>query len=117
MLVERTALSYAEIAALVGRSFCVAAGPELVLEAVTTPWVVDGRRSYSLLLTGPVDQELVVGTQVLLADGVTMVMPLEPVARDLRFVHYEAAVTELVDAEPTSFGWLRRPADEARSAA
>src|SRR5688500_8636092 len=83
-------LSSAALTTLVGRTFTTDAGLELVLEQLTRPWAWDGRVSYSLLLTGPADRELAAG-EYRLADGDLVVeMSLEPVARDLRFVHYEA---------------------------
>lgn len=87
-------LSYAELTALVGRPFTADAGTELVLEHLSTPWACDGQVSYSLLLTGPVDQELARGDYRLEDGEVTLALCLEPVARDVRFVHYEASVCE-----------------------
>ncbi|MGI8644813.1 MAG: DUF6916 family protein [Nocardioides sp.] len=92
-------LSYAELTALVGRPFTAGAGTELVLEHLSTPWASNGRVSYSLLLTGPVDQELALGDYRLQDGEVTLALCLEPVARDIRFVHYEACVCESVAAE------------------
>jgi hypothetical protein len=83
-------LSYAALTTLVGRTFATDAGTALVLEQLTRRWAWDGRVTYSLLLTGPADRELVAG-EYCLADGdLVLEMSLEPVARDLRFVHYEA---------------------------
>jgi hypothetical protein len=83
-------LSYAALTTLVGRTFSTDAGTALVLEQLTRPWACDGRVSYSLLLSGPADRELAAG-EYRLADGdLVLEMSLEPVARDLRFVHYEA---------------------------
>lgn len=89
--------SYAELTALVGRPFTAGAGIELVLEHLGSAWACDGQVSYNLVLTGPVDQELPLG-DYRLADGeVILVLHLEPVARDVRFVHYEACVCETTD--------------------
>jgi hypothetical protein len=83
-------LSYAALTTLVGRTFSTDAGIELVLEQLTRPWAWDGHVSYSLLLTGPADRELAAGEHRLADGDLVLEMSLEPVARDLRFVHYEA---------------------------
>lgn len=93
-------LSYAELTALVGRRFTASAHGGLVLEQVTTPWRWDGQLSYSALLTGPLDDALPVGVYLLTDGEVTLALSLEPVARDVRFVHYEAWLTESSVVEP-----------------
>ncbi len=86
--------SYDDLTGLVGRPFTAGTGVELVLEHLGDAWTCDGQVSFSLVLTGPVDQELPLG-DYRLADGeFTLVLHLEPVARDLRFVHYEACVCD-----------------------
>jgi hypothetical protein len=85
---------------VVGRTFTTDAGTELVLEKLSRPWAWGGQVSYSLLLTGPVDQELAPGEYHLADGALVLEMSLEPVARDLRFIHYEA---------------LRLPAGRARA--
>jgi hypothetical protein len=96
-------LSYAELAARIGRPFTDDAGTELVLEQLTRPWTCDGQVTYSLLLTGPVESELPAGVHRLADGEVTLAVLLEPVARDIRHIHYEACVCRPVDEEPFSF--------------
>jgi len=90
----RDATSYAELSALVGRRFAVDAHHDLVLEEVSTPWRCEGRLSYSVLLTGPVDEVLPLADYHLTDGDLTLALRLELVARDTRFMHYEAWLTE-----------------------
>ncbi len=50
-------------------------------------------------LTGPVADALPPGIHLLTAGEVTLSLRLEPVARDLRFVHYEAWPTDPVESD------------------
>jgi len=87
-------LSYAQLADLVGRRFTAGPHGDLVIEEVSTPWRCEGRLSYSVLLTGPVEEVLPRDLYRLTDGDLTLALTLEPVARDARYTHYEAFLSE-----------------------
>jgi hypothetical protein len=76
----------------------------LVLENLSTPWEYDGVSTFEARLTGPAGQELVPDFYRLRGNGVVFSLSLEPIARDLRFVHYVATLSE-----PTTYGAVDVP--------
>ena len=97
MSLSRASLTHADLSALVGCTITAADGVELVLEVVGDPWVWEGLRSFDLVLTSAADTSAAAGLQEVRLGELLLVLSLEPVARDCRFVHYEAAMTEPVD--------------------
>jgi hypothetical protein len=98
-----TAPSYANLLAHRGREFSVVpepcrlvSGGVLVLEDLSTPWLSDGVSHFEAVFTGPVAEELLPDFYRVRAGDVTFALHLEPVARDVRFVHYVATVAEPV---------------------
>jgi hypothetical protein len=94
--------SYATLSDLEGREVsvvpCVLDGGGLVpltLECLTTPVCHDGSTSFSVLLTGPADAPLAPGRYLVRhGNNAAFVLSLEWFAREMRFVHYEAYLTE-----------------------
>jgi Domain of unknown function (DUF6916) len=93
--------SYATLSDLAGREVsvvpCVLDGGDpvpLTLECLTTPVSHHGGTSYSVLLTGPADAPLPPGRYLVQHGDATFVLSLERFAREMRFVHYEAYLTE-----------------------
>jgi hypothetical protein len=66
----------------------------LTLECLSTPVAWGGAVTYSLRVTGPSDQRLVPGRYELVHPDCTFVLSLFAVAEELRFVHYEAYLSE-----------------------
>ena len=71
-------------------------GAVLVLENLSTPWEHDGMSHFEARLTGPAGQELLPDFYRLRGGGAVFSLHLEPIARDLRFVHYVATLSEPV---------------------
>jgi hypothetical protein len=79
-------------------------GSVLVLENLSTPWEWDGVSHFEARFTGPSAQELLPDFYRLRSSGVVFSLHLEPIARDVRFVHYVATLSE-----PTTHGALDVP--------
>jgi hypothetical protein len=94
--------SYAELADLSGQpvSVRVADGStvDLWLECVSTPVSFDGHSSYSIRFTGPAGAALTPGDHVLHSRHGDFQLDLEPVGRDVRYLHYEAYRIEAASA-------------------
>jgi hypothetical protein len=93
--------TYAVLRALEGREVTVVASMPgghgvvpLMLECLSTPVVWDGSVTFSVRLTGPVDTPLVPGGYEVHHADKAFVLSLFEVARELRYVHYEAYLTE-----------------------
>ena len=93
--------SYAVLRSLVGREVTVVASVldshgvvALTLECLSTPVCWDGRVAYGARLTGSVDTALVPGSYEVRHGDVSFVLRLSEIAREMRFVHYEAYLTE-----------------------
>ena len=93
--------SYAVLRSLEGREVTVLASVldghgvvSLMLECLSTPVCWDGRVAYGARLTGPVAAPLVPGRYQVRSGDLTFALTLSEVARELRFVHYEAYLTE-----------------------
>jgi hypothetical protein len=69
-------------------------GVVLVLEDLGTPWDCDGVRHFDARLTGPAGQPLLPDFYRLSSGDEMFVVYLEPIARDVRFVHYVATLSE-----------------------
>ena len=96
-----TTPSYTNLLAHRGRELVVVpepcrlvAGATLVLEDVSTPWEWDGVSHYEAVFTGPAGQELQADFYRVRAREAVFALHLEPVARDLRHVHYVATLSE-----------------------
>ena len=66
----------------------------LTLECLSTPLAWGGAVTYSLRVTGPTEHRLAPGRYELVHPDCTFVLALFPVAEELRFVHYEAYLSE-----------------------
>jgi hypothetical protein len=104
-----TTPSYTDLLARRGRELAVVAEPcrlvpgtVLVLEEVSTPWCTDGVLHYEAVFTGPVADELRADVYRVRDGEATYALHLEPMARDVRNVHYVASLAEVsaVPAEP-----------------
>jgi len=73
-------------------------GTVLVLEDLSTPWHSDGVTHFEAVFSGPVADELQADFYRVRRGDATFALHLEPVARDVRFVHYVASLAE-VDAD------------------
>jgi len=67
---------------------------ELTLECVSTPVTFEGYTSFDVILTGPVDHALASGAHLLRAGNTEFWLGLVRVARDMRYLHYEAHLVE-----------------------
>jgi hypothetical protein len=101
MITSYTTPSYRNLEEHVGRELTVVAEPcRLVtgstvwLENLSTPWEYDGVSHFEARFTGPAGQQLLPDFYRLRGDGVVFSLHLEPIARDLRFVHYVATLSE-----------------------
>ena len=93
--------SYAVLRTLVGCEVTVVASVldghglvPLTLECLSTPVCWAGSVTFSARLTGPVGAHLVPGSYEVHHADQAFVLSLSEVARELRFVHYEAYLTE-----------------------
>ena len=93
--------SYAVLRALVGREVTVVASVldghgvvTLTLECISNPVCWEGKVAFGARLTGSVDTALVPGSYEVRHGDVSFVLRLSEVAREMRFVHYEAYLTE-----------------------
>ena len=93
--------SYADLRALEGVEVTVAASVldgggvvPLMVEWLSSPVCWDGSVTYSVRLTGPSDARLVPGSYELHHADTALRLTLFEVAQELRFVHYEAYLTE-----------------------
>jgi len=93
--------SYAALRPLLGSQVTVIASVldgggvvPLTLECLSTPVSWGGAATYSLRLTGPVENRLVDGRYEMVHAECTFVLSLFAVAEELRFVHYEAYLSE-----------------------
>jgi hypothetical protein len=66
----------------------------LTLECLSTPVYWNGSVTFSVRLTGPVETRLVPGRYAVYHGGTSFELTLLEVAQELRFVHYEAYLTE-----------------------
>ena len=71
-------------------------GVVLVLEDLSTPWAYEGVMTFEARFTGPAGRPLQSDFYRLSSGDEVFVLHLEVVATDLRFVHYEAVLTEPV---------------------
>jgi hypothetical protein len=71
-------------------------GVALVLEDLSTPWECEGVMTFEARFTGPAGRPLQSDFYRLSNGDDVFVLHLEVVATDLRFVHYEAVLTERV---------------------
>jgi hypothetical protein len=101
MNVNYTPPTYRNLQEHVGRELAVVPEPcrlvtdtVLWLENLSTPWEYDGVSSFEARFTGPAGQELLSDFYRLRGHGVVFSLHLEPIARDLRFVHYVATLSE-----------------------
>jgi hypothetical protein len=101
MITTYTTPSYSNLSALVGHELVVVpepcrlvAGTVLVLEGLSTPWDCDDTTYFEARFTGPVGQELLPDFYRLRARLQVFALRLEPVARDVRFAHYVATLSE-----------------------
>ncbi len=93
--------SYAVLRTLVGDEVTVVASVldghgvvPLTLECLSSPVCWAGSVTFSVRLTGPVDAHLVPGSYEVHHADRAFVLSLSEVARELRFVHYEAYLSE-----------------------
>jgi hypothetical protein len=93
--------SYAVLRTLVGYEVTVVASVldghgvvPLTLECLSSPVCWNGSVAFSVRLTGPVAAHLVPGSYEVQHADKCFVLTLGEVARELRFVHYEAYLTE-----------------------
>ena len=108
MITSYTTPSHDNLAAHVGHEFVVVpepcrlvAGTVLVLEAVSTPWEHGGSAEFEARFTGPLWEDLQPDFYRLRTRLTVFALHLEPVARDARFVHYVATLTDVTCAEAT----------------
>jgi hypothetical protein len=101
MITSYTTPSYRNLEEHVGRELAVVpepcrlvSGTVLVLENLSTPWEYDGVSHFEVRFTGPAGQELLPDFYRLRGNGVVFSLHLEPIARDIRFVHYVATLSE-----------------------
>jgi hypothetical protein len=71
-------------------------GVVLVLEDLSTPWEFEGVMTFEARFTGPAGRPLQSDFYRLQSGDEVFVLHLEAVATDVRFVHYEATLTESV---------------------
>jgi hypothetical protein len=89
--------SYTQLTDLVGKPANVTFEGDtfsLWVESVSTPEIFGNHRSYSVRLTGPPQPTLGHGAYLLHTAHDQFHLVLEPVARDMRFLHYEAFLTD-----------------------
>ena len=105
MKTSYTTPSYSNLLAHRGRELTVVPEPcrlvadtVLVLEGLSTPWEWDGTSHYEAVFTGPAGQELQADFYRLRDGDAVFALHLEPVARDLRHVHYVATLSEPAEA-------------------
>ena len=103
---SHTTPSYTNLLARRGRELAVVpepcrlvSGTVLVLEDVSTPWDTDGVLHFEAVFSGPVTDELPADFYRLRDGETTYALHLEPVARDLRHVHYVASLAEVAADE------------------
>lgn len=101
MKTSYTLPSYANLLAHRGRELSVVpepcrlvAGAVLVLEGLSTPWEWDGTSHFEAVFSGPASEELQADFYRLSDGDAVFAVHLEPVARDLRHVHYVATLSE-----------------------
>jgi hypothetical protein len=106
-----TSSSYRNLQEYVGHELAVIPEPcrlvtdiVLVLENLSTPWEYDGVSHFEARFTGPAGRELLSDFYRLRGSGVVFSLHLEPIARDIRFVHYVATLSE-----PTASAALEVP--------
>jgi hypothetical protein len=71
-------------------------GVVLVLEDLSTPWECDGVMTFEVRFTGPAGRPLQTDFYRVRSGEDVFVLHLEVIATDVRFVHYEAVLTESV---------------------
>ena len=93
--------SYAVLRALEGAEVTVVASVldgggvvPLTLECLSTPVCWDGSVTFSVRLTGPAEYRLVPGSYEVHHGDTAFTLSLFEVAHEVRFVHYEAYLTE-----------------------
>ena len=101
MITTYTAPSYDNLHEHVGHELAVVPEPcrlvtdtVLVLERLSTPWECQGLSHFEVRLTGPAGQELLPDFYRLRRGPAVFSLYLEPITRDLRFVHYVATLSE-----------------------
>lgn len=93
--------SYQNLQAHVGHELPVVPEPcrlvadtVLVLENLSTPWEQDGFSHFEARFTGPAGQALLPDFYRLRGHLGVFALHLEPIARDVRYVHYVATLSE-----------------------
>jgi hypothetical protein len=101
MTTTYTSASYDNLQDHVGHELAVVPEPcrlvtdtVLVLESLSTPWESEGMSHFEARFTGPAGQELQPDFYRLRGSLVVFALFLEPIARDVRFVHYVATLSE-----------------------
>ncbi len=103
MITSYTTPSYDNLLAHRGHELTVVPEPSrlvpgtvLVLEDLSTPWEFEGTSHFEAVFTGPSNEELLPDFYRVRRGDDVFVLRLEPVARDLRFVHYVASLSEAI---------------------
>ena len=111
MTTSYTAPSYSNLHEHIGHELAVVPEPcrlvtdtVLVLESLSTPWECEGLAHFEVRFTGPAGQELLPDFYRLRGGAAVFSLYLEPIARDLRFVHYVVMHSESTTAVPTAAG-------------
>ena len=101
MITSYTAPSYRNLHDHVGHELAVVpepcrlvTGTVLVLEDLSMPWECEGVSHFEVRFTGPAGQELLPDFYRLRGGAAVFSLYLEPIARDLRFVHYVAELSQ-----------------------
>jgi hypothetical protein len=101
MITSYTAPSYRNLQEHVGHELAVVPEPcrlvtdtVLVLEGLSTPWECEGLSNFEVRFSGPAGEELLPDFYRLRGGPAVFSLYLEPIARDLRFVHYVATLSE-----------------------
>jgi hypothetical protein len=104
MITSYTTPSYRNLQEHVGQELAVVPEPcrlvtdtVLVLENLSTPWQQDGLLHFEARFTGPAGQALSPDFYRLRGRPGVFALHLEPIARDLRYVHYVATLSEAAD--------------------
>ena len=101
MIASYTAPSYRILQEHIGHELAVVPEPcrlvtdtVLVLEHLSTPWQCEGVSHFEVRFTGPAGQELLPDFYRLRGGPAVFSLHVDPIARDVRFVHYVATLSE-----------------------
>lgn len=101
MTITHSTPTYATLSSLTGREVEVVAdvldgcgAVPVTLECLSTPVRCRGAMTYSVRLTGPADCPLLPGVYRIRQGDQSFVLALTWFAREIRFVHYEAYLSE-----------------------